>query len=128
MFLTIYQPPDLISLTSHLDFDTNQGFRLPKKVTKTAQYAEVPTKISCMPASVRRDIIIENTKTKVSTTIAMQALLIEVRRKRITGTNKISTAIKTTISRAQMEMRGIDQNSILESPVGRSCFLPLKNI
>jgi len=50
----------------------------------------------------------EKIKTKARTTIAIDALLIEVKRKRITGMNRTSTARKTTISRATLLMRAIE--------------------
>ena len=61
-------------------------------------------KISCMSASVRRDIIIAKMKTNARTTAAIQALLIGVKRKRITGTKRTVTAKNTTMSLATMPM------------------------
>jgi hypothetical protein len=63
-----------------------------------------------MPASVRRDIIIEKMKTNERTTTVIQALLIEVKRKRITGMKRTETAKNTTISLASMSIRGKAKN------------------
>jgi hypothetical protein len=81
--------------------------RFPKKVTKTAQYVAVPINISLSPASVANEIITENMKTKARTITAIHALLIGVKKNRMTGMNKTSTAKKTAMSRAIMLMRAV---------------------
>jgi hypothetical protein len=81
-----------------------------------------------MPAFVRSVTIVEKQKTNARTTIAMQALLIGTKRKRITGIKRTNTARKTAISRATKLMRAIEKNSIVESSVSRCCFPGLKNL
>jgi len=49
--------------------------------------------------------MIEKTKTKERTTMDIQALLIGVRRNKITGINRTKTAKKTTISLAKILVR-----------------------
>lgn len=53
----------------------------------------------------------EKMKTNKRTTIAMQALLIEVIRKRITGISRTSTAKRTTINLAKVIMRAVENMS-----------------
>jgi len=98
--------------------ERNQPFefcKFPRNVTRTAQYVAVPTKISGTPAVVKSDIMIAKMKSNARTTIAMQALLIEVKRNRITGMNKTDTARKTTISLAKVLIRSVEMISTIES-------------
>ena len=67
-------------------------------------------KISCMSALVRSDIIIAKMKMNAKTITAIQALLIGVKRKRITGTRRTETAKNTTMSLASTSMRGKAKN------------------
>jgi hypothetical protein len=80
-----------------------------------------------MPASVRSDIIIENAKVNVRTTTAIQPRLIDVKRKRITGTKRTETAKNTTMSLARTLMRSKAKNWTAESSPFFKGFLDSRN-
>ena len=65
-----------------------------------------------MLAGVRSETMAAKVNTNARTTIAIQALVIETKRKRITGTKRIDTAKKMDRSRAARLMRAPEKNSI----------------
>lgn len=97
--------------------------KFPRRVTNTAQYVAVPMKISLMSASVSSEIMIEKMKSKTRITTVIDALLMEVKKNRITGIKRIITAKKTAISFATMLMRALQYSLTAESLVCERCCL-----
>jgi hypothetical protein len=64
-------------------------------------------KISLSPASVSNEIMTEKIKSNARTTTAIHALLIDVKKKRMTGMKRMITAKNTAMSRARILMRAL---------------------